>query len=69
MNNGASFNRVKALLNKLPTLPAEGVKSRAKDIKNDIHNLFGKLERLHSLYPELKQVDLSNDIYSLAKRL
>ena len=69
MDNGTSFNRVKALLNELPTLPTEGVESRINDIKNDIHNLFSKLERLHSLYPELKQVDLSEDIYSLAKRL
>ena len=69
MNNGTSFKRVKTLLDELPTLPAEGVESRVKDIKNDIHYLFSKLERLHSLYPELKQVDLSDDIYSLAKRL
>jgi hypothetical protein len=69
MDKGASFDRVKAFFEELPDLSPEAIESRVKEIENDIYILFSRLERLHTLYPESKQVDLSEDIYSLVRLL
>jgi hypothetical protein len=69
MDKTASFDRVHTFLKELPNLPVNAIESRVKNIENDIFILFSRLERLHTLYPELKQVDLSDDIYSLTRML
>jgi hypothetical protein len=69
MDKMASFDRVHAFLEELPNLPVNVIESRVKEIENDIYILFSRLERLHTLYPEFKQVDLSEDIYSLVRLL
>ncbi|MFH0888286.1 MAG: hypothetical protein V1871_03660 [Planctomycetota bacterium] len=69
MDKAVSFDRVHTFLEELPKLPVNVIESRVKEIENDIYILFSRLERLHTLYPELKQVDLSEDIYSLARML
>jgi len=69
MDNGKAFDRVKAFMDDMENLSPEKIESRAKEIENEIYTLFNSLERLHSLYPEMSQLDMSDDIYSLVRML
>ena len=69
MNNGKSLERVQKFLDEFKDLPVEVVESRVKEIENDIYTLFNQLEKLHAAHPEMKEIDLSEDIYSLVRML
>ena len=63
MDNVAAYDRIKSFLENTPNLSPE-VKP-PNEIKKDINVLVNKLERLRSNFPKLKNVDLSNHIYSM----
>lgn len=69
MANGDAFDRVKRFLEEFKDLPTDAIESRVKNMETDIYTVFNKLEKLHSSYPEFKNVDLSEDIYSLVRML
>ena len=69
MDNGKSFDRVQKFLDEFKDLPVTTVESRVREIENDIYNMFNQLEKLHAAHPEMKEIDLSEDIYSLVRML
>jgi len=69
MDNGKSFDRVQKFLDEFKDLPVTTVESRVREIENDIYNMFNQLEKLHAAHPEMKEIDLSEDIYALVRML
>ena len=69
MDNGKSFERVQKFIDEFKDMPVALVESRVKEIEKDIYTLFNQLEKLHAAHPEMKEIDLSEDIYSLVRML
>ena len=69
MDNGKSFDRVQKFLDEFKDLPVTTVESRVREIENDIYNMFNQLEKLHAANQEMKEIDLSEDIYALVRML
>ena len=65
LNVGESFDRVHKLLEEMKDLPEESILARVQNIEKDIEVLFKKMEELHALSEEFRQVDLSDDVYYL----
>jgi outer membrane receptor for Fe3+-dicitrate len=65
VNVGESFDRVHKLLEEMKDLPEESILARVQSIEKDIEILFKKMEELHALSEEFRQVDLSDDVYYL----
>ncbi|MDI6732906.1 MAG: hypothetical protein QME51_02065 [Planctomycetota bacterium] len=66
---GDAYERVRTFIESAENLPRDVVESRVKEIENDIYTLFNKLEKLHAEHPELKEIDLSEDFYTLVRML
>lgn len=69
MDNGKSFDRVQKFLDEFKDMPVAVVESRVREIESDIYTMFNQLEKLHATHPEMKEIDLSEDIYALVRML
>lgn len=69
MDSGKSFERVQKFLDQFKDMPIAVAESKVKEIEDDIYILFNQLEKLHAAHPEMKEIDLSEDIYALVRML